>query len=147
MQMHLKRTASASPGVSCTHLDAALAAQSWSTVDAIVRCSPGTSHAELSRVLLAAASGQNVPPQLITLLLARGADAEARDELRRTPLIRAAASGAVHVVRALIHVPVALDAVDALGMTALHASAASQCPQSIDVGRLLLESGANAEGR
>lgn len=89
--------------------------------------------------------------EIAKLLLDKGADFEARDEHRDTPLIWAAGKGETGVVKLLLDRGAAVDETDTGGSTALMA-ASCMCPtidmpDTEDAVLLLLQRGANVEAR
>jgi len=108
----------------------------------------GGAQVDMSFCLLEAAGDRS--PDVVRLLLERGADVNTRDARRRTPLMRAAAlpgaddqlSGSAETIRALLSANADIRAVDQEGRTALaHAAQAG----NYKTARLLLENGADMD--
>lgn len=125
-------------------LNEALRNKDWLTSLSLLQHSTGLSRLHLSAALLAASASAS-PRYVAELLLARGAEVEARDEQGRTPLMRAADGGTVGLVEVLLKAGASIEKKDVDGMTALHFAAANGSDDALQIGLLLLNAGADME--
>lgn len=83
-------------------------------------------------------------PEVISALLAAGADPNARDYLERSPLLFVAATGSVENIKLLLEAGADVNAKTANDWTPLHGAAKFNSPEAV---MLLLQAGADADAK